>query len=204
MNVVDPSRTAVGGGGGRDRGGRAVVGTAVPRPVYANNPVQLIYYPWNSYYSRYGYYGYGYNYAFGYNRCGWGYGCPAWYSPYWYDPFYRYGYYGYGGRYGAYDPYDQYDQGYSSSSSSSNSFSEPEPRRMGSIRIKAKPATAKVYIDGTLVGTIDDFDGLTNHLELEAGPHEMEIRADGYVTLVKSISVKADQTMTERLSLKKK
>lgn len=157
--------------------------------------MHLIYYPWSSYYSRYGYYGYGYNYAFGYSPCGWGYGCPAWYAPYWYDPFYRYGY-GYG-----YGQYDQYDQNYSSSSRGDTY--EPE-RRMGSIRVKAKPNTAKIYIDGTLVGTVDDFDGLTNHLELEAGPHEMEIRADGYVTLVKTITVKADQTMTERLSLKRK
>ena len=75
---------------------------------------------------------------------------------------------------------------------------------MGSLRIKAKPATAKIYIDGTLVGTVDDFDGLTNHLEIEAGPHEMEVRADGYATLIKDINVKAGQTTTERLSLKKK
>ena len=51
---------------------------------------------------------------------------------------------------------------------------------------------------------VDDFDGLTNHLEIEAGPHEMEVRADGYATLIKDINVKAGQTTTERLSLKKK
>jgi hypothetical protein len=193
-------------GGGRDRGGRAVIGQAVPRPVYAGLPTNpiYIYNPWNSYYSRYGgYYGYGYNY--GYSPCGWGYGCP--YNPYWYDPFYRYGYYGYGygfGHPGAYYPDDDPGQGYSSSSSG-NRYSEPEEsRRMGSLRIKATPATAKIYIDGTLVGTVDDFDGLTNHLEIEAGAHEMEVRADGYATLIKDINVKAGQTTTERLALKKK
>jgi hypothetical protein len=199
---VDPSRTLVGGGGGvgRDRGNRAVLGQAVPRPIYAGSPLPVHhiyypYYPWSSYYSRYGYYGYGYNYAFGY-PCGWSYGCGSWYNPFWY------GGYGYPYGYGGYDSYDQDDRNYSSSSSS-NSFEEPE-RRMGSIRIKAKPASAKVYIDGTLVGIVDDFDGLTNHLELEAGAHEMEVRADGYITLVKDITVKAGQTSTERISLKKK
>ena len=178
----------------------------MPRPVYAGLPSQpiYIYNPWHSYYSRYGYYGYGYNYAFGYAPCGWSYGCPSWYNPYWYDPFYRYGYYGGFGAYGGFGGYgpDDDDPGYSSSGGSS--YDEPEPRRMGSIRIKANLATAKVYVDGMLVGIVDDFDGLTDHLELEAGPHQMEVRADGYTTLVRDITVKAGQTTTERLSLKKK
>ena len=107
------------------------------------------------------------------------------------------------GYYPGYGYNDPNDPGYSSSSSGNN-YSEPEARRMGSLRIKAKPATAKIYIDGTLVGIVDDFDGLTNHLEIEAGAHEMEIRADGYATLIKDINVKSGQTTTERLSLKKK
>ena len=190
-------------GGGRDRGNRAVLGQAVDRPVFAGSPTNpiFIYNPWNSYYhSRYyPYYGYGYNYGF-YAGCGWGYCSPSWYDPF-YNPFYRYGYSGYYPGYGYNDPNDP---GYSSSSSG-NRYSEPEEsRRMGSLRIKAKPATAKIYIDGTLVGIVDDFDGLTNHLEIEAGPHEMEVRADGYATLIKDINVKAGQTTTERLSLKKK
>jgi hypothetical protein len=202
---VDPSRTIVGGGGsGRDRGDRAVVGTAVPRPVYANVPVNPIYYPWHShYYSPYGYYGYGYNYGYGYSPCGWSYGCPSWYNPYWAYPYgfgigWTYPGYGYGyGGSGSYDP----DPGYSSSGRRDN---YDEPRRMGSIRLKAKPASAKVYINGSLVGTVDDFDGLTNHLELEEGAHELELRAEGYATLIKDINVKAGQTTTERISLKKK
>ena len=70
--------------------------------------------------------------VYGTTRWVWGrYG--LWYDPYgYYDPYYAgYGY-GYGGG------------GYSSSSS--------EPSLTGSIRLKASPSSAKVYIDGTLDG----------------------------------------------------
>jgi hypothetical protein len=74
---------------------------------------------------------------------------------------------------------------------------------MGSIRLKANPATAQVYVDGALVGTVDDFNGLRSHLELEAGVYQIELRADGYEPYAGELTVEAGRTLTERISLKK-
>lgn len=122
--------------------------------------------------------------VYGTTRWVWGrYG--LWYDPYgYYDP-YSYGYgYGYGG-----------GGGYSSAS---------EPSLTGSIRLKANLSTAKVYVDGTLMGTVDDFDGLSGHLALAGGMHQLELRADGYQTFSADINVAVGKTITERVSLKKK
>jgi hypothetical protein len=171
-----------------------VVGQAVARP-----PLSLTAYPvfvsrYNPWYFT-GSFGYGYGYNFGY---GYGYGCGGWCSPYWgwnpywyYDPFASYGYGGYG------NPY-----GYSSSTPDPNTAPAPK-REVGSLRVKAKPVNAQVYIDGVLVGSVDDFDGLTNHLELDAGPHQMQIKADGYRPYTADINVKSGRTSTERVNLKK-
>jgi len=140
--------------------------------------------------------GFGWNPCFvGYNQwrysSGWHMGR---YGPWGYDPFWSpYGY-------DPFDPYyDRYGRGYSRGESQTRS-AEP---LTGSIRLRVNPATAKVYVDGTLVGTVDEFNGLVHHLELAAGPHQLELRADGYETLTTDISVRAGKTTTERLSLKK-
>ena len=73
----------------------------------------------------------------------------------------------------------------------------------GSVRLKATPDTAMVYIDGALVGTAADFDGLTHHLQLGGGAHKIELRADGYASYAGEINVAAGKTTTERVTLKK-
>jgi hypothetical protein len=75
--------------------------------------------------------------------------------------------------------------------------------RMGSIRLRIDPSSAQVYIDGALAGTVDDFNGLSSHLELEAGPHDLEVRAKGFQTYKTHMLVEADRTTTMRASLKK-
>jgi hypothetical protein len=77
------------------------------------------------------------------------------------------------------------------------------PARMGSIRLRVSPDTAQVYVDGALAGTVDDFNGLSSHLDLEAGPHDLELRAKGFQTYKTHIVVEADRTTTTRASLKK-
>lgn len=116
----------------------------------------------------------------------------------WYDPW------GCGGGYGYYDPfYSGYGYGYSGGGySSSTTYSTP--RSTGSVRLKIKPKGAKVYVDGTLMGVADDFDGLTGHLMLDAGTHQIELRADGYETFTGTINIELGKTTTERISLKKK
>jgi hypothetical protein len=44
------------------------------------------------------------------------------------------------------------------------------------------PRDAEVYVDGYYVGTVDDFDGLTQRLYLEPGEHEIAVYLDGHRT----------------------
>ena len=107
--------------------------------------------------------------------------------PYFYDPYLSYGYGGGGGYYSRNDRDDR----------------DTTRQPTGSIRFRANPPHARVYVDGALVGTVDEFDGLGDHLEIEAGRHQIELRADGYQTYTSEISVRAGRTTTERANLKK-
>ena len=49
----------------------------------------------------------------------------------------------------------------------------------------------------------DEFDGFSDHLELDTGRHEIEFRADGYETYRGRIDVETGKTLTKRVSLKK-
>ncbi len=132
-------------------------------------------YPYYPYYPSY-WYPYGFGFGYGY------YG----YYPGYYGGSMAMGYYGGGGG------YSEGEERYSSGVA------------MGSIRLRASPSNAKVYVDGTLMGIVDDFDGLSNHLDLSAGQHTLEIRADGYETYTGTVNVLEGKTMTERVSLNKK
>jgi len=147
----------------------------------------------------------------------WYYGGFYGYSSYPYGP---YGYYGgrsYWNRYGLYDPFLFDPYGYYGGFYGSPYFwgpelgygySERESRSReditGSIRLKVNPKNAKVYIDGALAGVADEFDGLGGHLKLSPGPHQLELRADGFETQTSTVNVKEDRTQTERITLKKR
>jgi PEGA domain len=103
---------------------------------------------------------------------------PYYYSPLYYSPFFYGGYSGwysgfgvgfgwspysyYGGPY----PYPYYGYGYYGSSA----------------RIQVKPQHAEVFIDGYFVGTVDDFDGWSQRLNVEPGEHELIIYLAGHRT----------------------
>jgi hypothetical protein len=91
---------------------------------------------------------------------------PAWYGPGWYGA----GWYGWNGwgPYGYYGQYGPYRYRYDTSSSA---------------RIEVKPREAEVYVDGRLVGTVDDFDGWLQRLHLPAGEHDVEIYMAGHKTM---------------------
>ena len=184
-----------------------MTGRASTRPVLIGgggvdlNYVSFPFYgPWGSWYPWYG--GFGWNLGFvAYNP--WYYGATRWYwSPYgmWYDPYsYWAPFYGSGG---------YVTGGYSSGGGSNDDYTESKPRApkktTGSVRIKANPGTASVFVDGALVGKVEEFSGLNDKLELEGGLHTLELRAEGYVTQAHEINVKVDTTQTVRLNLKKK
>ena len=188
--IFDPNNVA------KIRDDQPVRGIASARPVPGvvggSDFVSFPFYgPWGSYY------------PWCYSGFGWGFGF-VYYDPWFYGPTSWYW-----GRYGMwYDPYayfwDPYVSvgGYGGGSSSGSSESSRKTES-GSLRIKANVSTAKVYIDNALVGVVDEFDGLANHLELEPGMHALELRADGYATVKKDVEVPSGKTKTVRLELKK-
>lgn len=120
----------------------------------------------------------GYSYSYGYRH---------WHDPYLYGPSY----------YGAFPYYwnqPQYDI-------PRTGREERDDPPTGALRLKVTPREAKVYVDGALAGSVDEFDGLTNHLRLPAGRYQIEFRADGYETRLMEVVVEEGKTRTERTRL---
>jgi hypothetical protein len=107
------------------------------------------------------------------------------YRPYVYRPSYRIGvHYGSGGHY----PYGHTPRGYY----------DPIPGRFyGGVRITGAPRDARVFADGYYVGIVNDFDGIFQHLNLEAGPHHVEIDL-GYDAIEFNVYVRPGETTTFR------
>jgi hypothetical protein len=106
------------------------------------------------------------------------------YRPYVYRPSYSIGvYYGSGGYY----PY-----GYTPSY-----YYQPVPgRAYGGLRITGAPRDARVFADGYFVGLVNDFDGIFQHLNLEAGGHHLEIDWGGYQPIAFDVYVRPGETTT--------
>jgi hypothetical protein len=167
-------------GRARGRAGRSggTVGRAVPRTSgpgrvygpgryyaparrgYYYSPRILGYAPYRPYYYPYragltiGFYS-GYGYPYGY--------------PYYSYPYGYRSYYGAGYGYGPYG-YALPPPGY---------VSMRPGYEYGGVRIQGAPRDAQVFADGYYVGVVDDFDGTFQHLNLEAGRHQIEIRMPG-------------------------
>ena len=108
------------------------------------------------------------------------------YRPYVYRPRLGYGVY-----YGAHGyPYGYTPRGYY----------DPIPGRLyGGLRITDAPHEAQVFADGYYVGIVDDFDGVFQHLNLEAGPHRIEVRLPGYdESVVFDVVIQPGRTITYR------
>ena len=108
------------------------------------------------------------------------------YRPYVYRPSLGLGiYYGAGGSY----PYGYTPRGYY----------DPIPGRLyGGLRITGAPREAHVFADGYYVGIVNDFDGIFQHLNLEAGGHRIEIEVPGYETIAFDVMVQPGRTITLR------
>jgi hypothetical protein len=108
------------------------------------------------------------------------------YRPYVYRPSWSIGvYYGSGGYY----PYGYTPDAY---------FNPIAGHYYGGLRITGAPKEARVFADGYFVGIVDDFDGIFQHMNLEAGPHHIEIQLDGYAPVAFDVNVRPEQTITFR------
>ena len=94
---------------------------------------------------------------------GHGYGYARPYYPYFYDPFL----FGWGPQYGPYG-YAPYGR-----------FYEPA----SDLRIQVTPKEAEVYIDGYLVGSVNDFDGVFQRLHVPYGEHQISVYREGFRTI---------------------
>jgi len=94
----------------------------------------------------------------------------GYYRPYYHNPFFYSGFYGpfYSGWFpvDAQYPYPRGYYGYRGN--------------WASARIDIKPREAQVYLDGYLVGMVDQFDGIFQRLDLPTGEHEIEVSMRGY------------------------
>lgn len=115
------------------------------------------------------------------SRRHWGFGFGSFWG--WGYPYY--GYYGYG----AYNPYRPY--GFN-----------PNPDR-AAIDTDVSPEGARVYLDGTLIGTADDFDGHPDFLYLRRGRYAIEFRLDGFESRTIEIQARPGRTLQINESLKK-
>jgi hypothetical protein len=111
------------------------------------------------------------------------------YRPYVYRPSIGLGvYYGAGGSY----PYGYTPRGYY----------DPIPGRVyGGVRITNAPHQAQVFADGYYVGIVDDFDGVFQHVNLEAGEHHIVIQAPGLEPIEFDVVVQPGRTITFRADL---
>jgi hypothetical protein len=80
------------------------------------------------------------------------------------------------------------------------SSAPPEKKRAsGRVRLELKPdVDTQIYVDGYYIGTLDD---VASEVTLDAGPHHVELRADGYESLEVDVQVSADRPITYRGTL---
>lgn len=72
-----------------------------------------------------------------------------------------------------------------------------------SARLQVKPKAAEVYVDGYLAGTVDDFDGALQRLNLQAGEHALSFYLEGYQTLTQKVLFRPRATLNIKSQLAK-
>jgi hypothetical protein len=179
----------------RPRDGRYPVGQAAARtrPPYGGGGYYppSWYYPGSAYYYYPPAFGLGYFYydPFWWGYAGYGYPYGGYYGGYYGSGYYGSGAY-YGGSYGI-------GVGYGSGGGSGGGY-----YGSGHLRLKVKPRDAEVYVDGYFMGLVDDYDGTFQKLQLDAGPHRVEVRKPGFTTLMVEVRVPVDETVTYRGELR--
>ncbi len=72
----------------------------------------------------------------------------------------------------------------------------------GAVRIVDAPRDAQVFVDGYYAGVVDDYDGVFQRLNLEAGSHYIEIEAPGYPPIGFDVRVERGRTITYRANIR--
>ena len=84
---------------------------------------------------------------------------------------------------------------------------EPPPKRveppaLGRLILDIAPATAQIFVDGYYVGVPEDFSAGGGGGLLEAGPHHLDISADGHEPVAVELMIAAAHAVTYRATLK--
>jgi hypothetical protein len=116
------------------------------------------------------------------------YRAPYGYRPYGYRPGWNLGLY-----FGA--PYSAYGYGYGPSVDYGY-YSIVPGRAYGAVRIVDAPRDAQVFVDGYYAGVVDDYDGVFQHLNLEAGAHRIEIQSPYGPPISFDVRVRPGETLT--------
>ena len=95
-----------------------------------------------------------------------------------------------------------YGSGYGYGYGSYGAYQGPTYQIYGGLRLKVKPREAEVFVDGYFAGVVDDFDGAFQQLNLDVGPHRIELRAAGYETISFEIRTQPDEKITYKAELK--
>jgi hypothetical protein len=62
------------------------------------------------------------------------------------------------------------------------------------VRLQVKPRDAEVFVDGYIVGIVDDYDGSFQQLPLAPGEHQIVLYRDGYRTVRQTIMLRPGDT----------
>ena len=77
-----------------------------------------------------------------------------------------------------------------------NGYSGQEP--YGGVRIDVPQRDADVFVDGHLVGQVDNFDGKTQQANVEVGTHHIEVVKEGFEPVSFDVKIEAGRTITYR------
>lgn len=72
----------------------------------------------------------------------------------------------------------------------------PVPNRYARVDTDVSPEAAEVFLDGTYIGSADDFDGYPDYLYLEPGKYRLEFRHPFYETLAREVEVRVGQDVS--------
>jgi hypothetical protein len=176
-------------------------GRVAPNRGYDNRPYDNRRYGNRAYDNRppgaraYGYRSYGprsYVRPYGYRPYGYR---PGWsVNLYFGRPYGAYGYPAYGYPAYGYPPYGYPAAGY-------GYYAIDPGLAYGAVRIVDAPRGAQVFVDGYYAGVVDDYDGVFQRLNLEAGEHHIVIEVAGYPPIEFDVRIAPGQTITYHANL---